>query len=109
MEKNFDKLKDEEKYLFETIMAARKIQSFLWGEFEETSADIEEFLRMFRKRVVKLDELDFNNPHYQIELKKRVMQIVAIGINFMNRLDNNNFTDKPLLQSNLPQYNKPIT
>jgi len=102
--KNFNKLREEEKYIYESIMAARKVQSFLWGEFEETSADIEEFCRMFRKRVSKIDEIDFNNPHYKIELKKRVLQICAIGINFINKLENNDFPEKPLLPSNLSNY-----
>jgi hypothetical protein len=70
---------------------------------------LEEFKRMYRKRVAKIDEIDENNPHAMIELKKRITQIAAISINLLNRLDNGGISNEMESISNLPQYSKKIT
>jgi len=103
------KLKKEEKYLFDIIIASRKIQEFLWGDFMSGEINLEEFKRMYRKRVAKIDEIDENNPHAIIELKKRITQIAAISINLLHRLDNGGISQNMGNISNLPEYSKKIT
>ena len=46
----------EESYIFDTIVAARKIQTFLWG-FADGSWGLEEWRRMFVKRYVKIERI----------------------------------------------------
>lgn len=101
-------LTDEEAYLFEAIMAARKVQEYLWGEYNGQWG-IEEWKRMFKKRMVKIDDIDPNNPHALIELKKRILQNTALGIALLKRLDDpvsseNIKRDDCDIPSNLPQY-----
>ena len=60
---------------------------------------------MFRKRVQKIDEIDVNNPHAIIEMRKRVMQNAALSIALMKILDTKGIpTNHWDLPSNLPQY-----
>jgi hypothetical protein len=70
-------------------------------------AGLEEFKRMFRKRVAKIDEIDMKNPHWKIELKKRLLQTAAIAVNLLTKLDLNSLKYSgihPTLPSNLNQY-----
>lgn len=100
----------EKETILEVIEAARTIQEFLWGEMND-GAGLEEFKRMFRKRLAKIDEITTDNPHWKIELKKRLLQTAAIAVNMITKLDNNelNFDGiHPTLPSNLSNYDKPL-
>ena len=44
---------DEEEQIKEVIIASRKLEEYLWGEYN-CQWNIEEWGRMFRKRVQKL-------------------------------------------------------
>jgi hypothetical protein len=103
-EKNVKKREDET--IMEIILAARTLQEFLWGDMNN-EAGLEEFKRMFRKRLAKIDEITFSNPHWKIELKKRLLQTTAIAVNLMTKIDNDELTHEgihPKLPSNLPDY-----
>ena len=69
----------EERQIVELIKSARNIQEFLWGEMNAESG-YEEIKRMFRKRVEKLDEVNTDNPHWKVEVRKRLLQVGAIAI-----------------------------
>lgn len=103
-------MKKEEENILEVIKAARIIQDFLWGGMND-GIGLEEFKRMFRKRIIKIEEITMSNPYWKIELRKRLLQVAAIAINLITKIDNNEInredihSDKP---SNLPQYDKPI-
>lgn len=56
-------LTQEEQYLFDAILAARQVQEFLWGKYNN-KWDLEEWKRMYRKRWAKIDEIDKDNPHH---------------------------------------------
>lgn len=60
---------------------------------------------MFRKRIQKIDDIEIDNPHAIIEMRKRVMQNAALSVALMKILDTKgipiNECDIP---SNLPQY-----
>lgn len=108
---NFTNLSVEEQYLYEAIMAARKVQEFLWGDCNGEWG-LEEWKRMFRKRLAKLDDIDPSNPHAIVELRKRVLQNTALGIALLNIIDhpeklNNLVSGNCDIPSNLPQYSKP--
>ena len=98
-------LTEEEKYIYEAIIGARTIQEFLWGQHNK-GWDIEEWKRMFRKRIAKIDNIDINNPHAKIELKKRLLQNACLCIALMNNLDKDQITEKCDTPSNLPEYSK---
>ena len=96
----------EEQNIIEVIKAARGIQDFLWGDMNK-DCGLEEFKRMFRKRVLKIDQVDMENPHWKVELKKRLLQTAAISVNMLTKLDNEQITHDgihPRLPSNLPQF-----
>ena len=98
-------IKHEEKYLHAAIMAARKIQTFLWGE-ANGAWGLEEWRRMFIKRVRKIERIDPENPHAIVELKKRLLQNAALSIALLGILH----FKRPLdianddIPSNLPEY-----
>ncbi|KKL60807.1 hypothetical protein LCGC14_2201600 [marine sediment metagenome] len=96
---------DEEKYLFDAIISARKIQQFLWG-FVNDEWGLEEWRRMFRKRLKKIDDIDPSNPHWKVEMKKRVMQNTALGIALLALIDRKDMDDgvHSTVPSNLPSY-----
>ena len=95
---------DEEEQIKEVIIASRKLEEYLWGEYN-CQWNIEEWRRMFRKRVQKIDDIDLNNPHAIIEMRKRVMQNAALSIALMKILDTKGIpTNHCDIPSNLPQY-----
>lgn len=99
----------EEKALAEAIRQARGIQEFLWGRMNEAFG-LEEWRRMFRKRVMKIDEIDTNNPYAYVELKKRILQQAALSIAALAHIEKHgllpeHLPDEPV--SNLSQYSKP--
>ena len=96
-------LNNEEQYLFDAIISARKIQEFLWGEYN-SQWDLEEWKRMFKKRIVKIDDIDSNNPHAKIELKKRVLQNAALCIALLNMINNDKINENCNIPSNLSLY-----
>lgn len=99
-------MKIEEKAIMEVISSARLIQEFLWADMND-EIGLEEFKRMFRKRVFKIDEINMSNPHWRVELKKRLLQTAAIAVNMMTKLDNNMITHNgihPTQPSNLPEF-----
>lgn len=98
------KMSTEEKQILEVIKAARITEEYLWGEYNG-QWDIEEWRRMFRKRIVKIDDIDVNNPHALIEMRKRLLQNAALSVALMKILDTKGIpTNKPNIPSNLPQY-----
>jgi hypothetical protein len=103
--RNEKDLTQEEKYIEEAIVAARKIQTFLWGE-ANGSWGLEEWRRMFIKRVKKIELIDPSNPHAIVELKKRLLQNAALSIALMNILHFKDDIDivNNDIPSNLPEY-----
>lgn len=95
---------DEEEQIREVIIASRKLEEYLWGEYNG-QWNIEEWRRMFRKRVQKIDDIDINNPHAIIEMRKRVMQNAALSVALMKILDTKGIpTNHCDIPSNLSQY-----
>lgn len=95
---------DEEEQIKEVIIASRKLEEYLWGEYNG-QWNIEEWRRMFRKRIQKIDDIDVNNPHAIIEMRKRIMQNAALSIALMKILDTKGIPkDECTIPSNLPQY-----
>ncbi len=100
----------EKQTIAEVIEAARIIQEFLWSKMNR-DIGLEEFKRMFRKRLEKVDAIDMSNPHWKVELKKRLLQTAAISVNLINKIDNGELRHDgihPTLPSNLPQYSQKI-
>ena len=97
-------LTNEEKQIKEVIIAARTTEEYLWGEYND-KWNIEEWKRMFRKRIQKIDDIDINNPHAIIEMRKRLLQNAALSVALMKILDEKGIpVQKCDIPSNLPQY-----
>ena len=80
-------LKNEEKEIYDIIIAARKIQDFLWG-YANDNWTIDEWKKMFKKRIQKIDDIDIENPHAITELKKRLLQNAALSVKLLNIIRN---------------------
>lgn len=104
-DKMFTGLSKEEIFIAESIQAARKIQTMLWGE-SNGSWGLEEWRRMFIKRLVKIEMIDPKNPHAVVELKKRLLQNTALSIALIGILHFGRPIDivNDNIPSNLPEY-----
>lgn len=91
----------------EALRDARKIQNFLWGR-PNGSWGLEEWRRMFRKRVAKLDEVRPENPHASVELQKRLLQTGALSIALIAIIRTRGvpWHKTARVPSNLPQYKR---
>jgi len=97
---------EETKAITEAIVAARQVQTFLWGE-ANGEWGLEKWLRMFRKRVAKLDEVKRENPHASVELRKRLLQTAALSVALIGIIDRDGVSWEAALgapPSNLPGY-----
>ena len=95
---------NEEEQIREVIIASRKLEEYLWGDYNG-KWNIEEWRRMFRKRIKKIDDIDVNNPHAIIEMRKRLLQNAALSIALMKILDDKGIPlEECSIPSNLPQY-----
>lgn len=103
MEQN--RLAQEELTMIDILKSARKIQEFLWSDMND-KAGIEEFKRMLRKRLAKIEEIQIGNPHWKIEFKKRLLQMATVSVQIIYKLDNNLLKEgiHPYLQTNLSEY-----
>lgn len=98
----------EEREIAEAIVAARKMQEVLWGEYNG-KWNIEEWRRMFRKHIQKIDDIDPDNPHAKVEMRKRLIQNAALSIALLHIINESGIpTEKCNIPSNLPQYSEPI-
>lgn len=95
----------QDRYIRRAIKTARNMQDFLWGH-QNNSWDLEEWRAMLRKRISKLDAISLDNPHYKVELKKRLVQIAAVSINCLCQIDNDNIQSESGCISNLKEYRK---
>ena len=101
---------EEKTTLVNAIEAARQVQTFLWGE-ANGEWGLEEWLRMFRKRVSKLEDIKKDNPHASVELKKRLLQTAALSIALIGIIERDGVpwhASKNAPPSNLPQYKTPV-
>ena len=102
-----DQLEKEEEILIEVFKSARDVQEFLWGDVNE-SVGIEEFKRMLRKRLAKIDQLDTTNPYYKIELRKRLLQTACICVNFIRQLEERDLPETTDVRSNLSDFDEKV-
>lgn len=99
-------LTDEEEILRGVIISARQVQTMLWGG-ANGAWGLEEWRRMFRKRVAKIDAIKEDNPHAHIELKKRLLQTAALAVALINVVDVAGAIpkrDDDAPESNLPEF-----
>jgi hypothetical protein len=82
----------EETVIMEAIIAARKVQDYLWKELNLLNIpfDPKVWQRVFQKRVDKISEIIIDHPSSKVELRKRVLQQAALSIVAMMALDEEN-------------------
>ena len=94
--------------IFRVIWSARRCEDFLWGKLN-SNWNFEEWKRMLAKRVHKIIVIDTNNPHWKIELKKRLLQNACVSIALLNEIDGlNNDRLADGIVSNLSEYNDKV-
>lgn len=97
--------KSQEQHIAEVLQATRTIQDFLWGK-HNTHWGLEEWRRMFRKRIKTIDDIDPANPHALIELRKRLLQNAGLCIALLEKLEQGIPKEGYPVPSNLPEYKK---
>jgi hypothetical protein len=99
----------EQKIFLEVLQSARRIQNFLWGTANEQWG-LEEWRRMFRKRVEKIDAICEKKPYWQVELRKRLLQQACLSVALIRIIDNRDLKGgiHDTLPSNLPDYAKEL-
>lgn len=98
----------EETNIAELIKAARLLEDYLWGEHNKKWG-LEEWKRMMRKRLLKLEQVDMSKPHWDVEFRKRLLQTASVAVACMTAMDNDKIgseANPPELMSNLPDYAK---
>ncbi len=99
-------LTPEEAVMLRTLKAAREVQTYLWGE-ADGSFGLEEWRRVFRKRVAKIDDIDVTKPHAVVELRKRLLQNAALSIALLTMIEAGKVPpDQNAGPSALPEYAK---
>ncbi len=83
-------LTEQEQYIFEAIVSARKVQDFLWGSGTLSEIDTDKVkdicIDMYQKRIDKIKEIDFTNKCSMVELRKRILQNAAISIKILEQI-----------------------
>lgn len=96
---------NEDERIYRIVKAGRKLEDWLWGDLNGEWG-LEEWKRMITKRAHKIVKVNTDNPHWKIELKKRLLQNACVSIALMGRLDNLEDGIHPTVPSNLPEYDK---
>lgn len=89
--------------IIKVIRSARACEDFLWGDLNK-KWNFEEWKRMLAKRVHKIIKIDINNPHWKIELKKRLLQNACVSIALLNEIESLKCDDLDGIVSNLDEY-----
>jgi hypothetical protein len=75
------------------LFAARVIQDYLLGGAPGRRTGAPEsyagWVRVVEKRILKLREIDPNNPSWRVEVRKRLLQCATVSVGFMEALNNN--------------------
>lgn len=69
------------------LAASREVQDYLWGEAEARQYSNETWINVLEKRIRKLREIDQANPHAAVEQRKRVLQVVAVGLAWLEAME----------------------
>jgi hypothetical protein len=73
---------------FDRVLAgARDVQDFLWGEAEARTYTDATWTNILEKRIRKLREVDYSSKHAHVEVRKRVLQVAATALAWLERLD----------------------
>jgi len=103
---NFKKKLKEFLTIFKVIRSARRCEEFLWGIYNDDWG-LEEWQRMITKRAHKIVMISLDNPHWKIELQKRLLQNACVSISLMGRIKDLKGGIHPTVESNL-KYIHPI-
>jgi len=88
--------------IFRVIRSARRCEEFLWGIYNDDWG-LEEWQRMITKRAHKIVKIDTKNPHWKIELQKRLLQNACVSISLMGRIKDLKDGIHPTVESNLKE------
>lgn len=83
-------LTKEERIIAEALKASRHVQEYIWGEDSlmlDKEFDLNLWVSIFQKRVIKISEIRPNSKSARIELRKRVLQQAALSILALRMLD----------------------
>jgi hypothetical protein len=74
--------------IFSALRAARVVQDFLWGPGRTRDQEWGTWMEVLEKRLPKLRQIDRRGKHWQVEARKRLIQIAAVSIAMIEWIDN---------------------
>jgi len=75
-------------YVLHALMAARRVQDFLWGPGKTRDQDWQTWMSVIEKRIGKMNSINRASRHWQVEARKRLLQIAAVSIAMIEWIDN---------------------
>ena len=80
----------DEQLIAEAILEGRKIQEYLWQELSllKKPYNRDAYVSIFSKRVLKIANLNMENPNHKVELRKRILPQAALSILALLVIDN---------------------
>ena len=87
-----EKYSEKEQKIVDAIMNGRKVQDFLFSDLslEHKRLDVNDWVKVFQKRVDKIKEINLEHPSAMIELRKRVLQNACLSVMLLQKLQNKN-------------------
>jgi hypothetical protein len=73
--------------VFRTLLAARTVQDFLWGPKRTSSQSWDTWINVLEKRIWKMREVDRTGRQWQVEARKRLLQVAAVAIAMVEWID----------------------
>jgi hypothetical protein len=76
--------------IFRAIRAARVVQDTLWGSVSNgwrPNADVDAWVDVLEKRIKCLRGRDESRRHWQVDTRKRALQVAAVAIAMLEWLD----------------------
>ncbi len=78
----------QEHAIADVLRAARDVQDFLWGTPDQRpEMTMSRLVRELEKRIRKLDEVDLSRPTHVVEVRKRLLQVAALSIAWIERIE----------------------
>lgn len=76
-----------DREVFDRVLAgARDVQDYLWGEAVARTYSDETWLNILQKRMDRLRALDPTLKHAHVEKRKRVLQLAAVSLAWLEQM-----------------------
>lgn len=87
-----DRVQEYEDLVSKAMVLAKEMQDFLWDRSWSLHRPYDQsvWIPLFQKRVDKLAALDPQNPHFKVEMRKRLLQQASLSLQAILAMHNMN-------------------